>query len=266
MQIIDTHCHVSNRWYEPAESLLFEMDQHGVQHALLVQIGGEYDNSYQAQCVAAYPERLSSIVLVDVAQADAPDKLAAEAARGAVGVRLSAQARSPGPDPLAIWRKAQELGLPVSCQGRPQEFATADFASLVESLPELPIIIEHLGNVKHDNNPEPPYALAQQVFDLARFPNVYMKIHGLGEFAVRHLPVTAYPFHQPIPPFLEMVYDAFGPARMMWGSDYPPVSGREGYRNALQLTLAQFGDKARSDVEQIFAGCARSLFPTFVKT
>ncbi|MCH7786517.1 MAG: amidohydrolase family protein [Chloroflexi bacterium] len=35
------------------------------------------------------------------------------------------------------------------------------------------------------------------------------------------------------PPLIEMAYDAFGSRRMMWGSDYPPVSGREGYRNAL---------------------------------
>ena len=36
------------------------------------------------------------------------------------------------------------------------------------------------------------------------------------------------------PRLIEMAYDAFGPRRMMWGSDYPPVSGREGYRNALE--------------------------------
>ena len=31
-----------------------------------------------------------------------------------------------------------------------------------------------------------------------------------------------------------MAYEAFGPDRMMWGSDYPPSAGREGYRNTLE--------------------------------
>ena len=34
-------------------------------------------------------------------------------------------------------------------------------------------------------------------------------------------------------PLLKMTLDAFGSDRMMWGSDFPPVSFREGYRNSL---------------------------------
>jgi L-fuconolactonase len=30
-----------------------------------------------------------------------------------------------------------------------------------------------------------------------------------------------------------MALKAYGPERMMWGSDFPPVSGREGYGNAI---------------------------------
>ena len=32
----------------------------------------------------------------------------------------------------------------------------------------------------------------------------------------------------------EMTKDAFGVGRMMWGSDFPPAAGREGYGNALR--------------------------------
>jgi predicted TIM-barrel fold metal-dependent hydrolase len=50
----------------------------------------------------------------------------------------------------------------------------------------------------------------------------------------------------------------------MWGSDYPPVSGREGYTNALRLPMAELaripgcGDAER---DQIFGGTAQSIFP-----
>ena len=261
MQVVDTHCHVSLEWYNPVESLLFQMDQNQVQYALLIQMGGQYDNSYRSECVARYPDRLASVVMVDVNLTDAPDTLTSLAEQGAVGVRLSAGARSPGDDPLAIWRRADELGLVVSCSGSIDSFAADDFATLLETLPNLPIIIEHLGDINHHNNPEAPYSQAEKVFSLARYSNTAIKIHGLGEFADRNLPVTKFPFSKPIPPFLEMAYKAFGTAQMMWGSDYPPVSSREGYRNALQLARAQFKDKPTAKVEQIFGGTALTLFP-----
>ena len=60
---------------------------------------------------------------------------------------------------------------------------------------------------------------------------------------------------------LEEAYAAFGPRRMLWGSDFPPVSGREGYRNALRLPLEQFAARSAEDRELIFGGTALALFP-----
>ena len=34
MPIVDTHCHVSQVYYEPVETLLFQMDRAGVDHAV----------------------------------------------------------------------------------------------------------------------------------------------------------------------------------------------------------------------------------------
>jgi L-fuconolactonase len=232
---------------------------------LLIQIGGQYDNTYQTECVARYPDRLASVVMVDAGRPDAPETLAALAEQGAVGVRLSADTRSPGDDPLAIWRTADELGLVVSCSGSIDSFAGDDFAALLEALPSLPVVIEHLGGVTHRNSPETPYTQAARVFSLARFANTAIKIHGMGEFAVRHMPVTEFPFAVPVPPFLEMAYEAFGPARMMWGSDYPPVSTREGYRNALELTRAQFDHKPLEEIELIFGGTSLAYFSCFAE-
>jgi L-fuconolactonase len=261
MIIVDAHCHVSPYWYEPVETLLFQMERNDVEQAVLIQYMGQYDNDYQAACVARYPGRLASVVLVDTQAPDAPQQLEGLAEAGAAGVRLRADTRSPGGDPLAIWRKAEELGLPVSCNGGVEEFASARFAALVEALPRLPIVIEHLGSLNHPHGEEPPYEMRRRIFSLARFPNVYIKCHGLGEFCQRTTPVQQpFPFERPIPPLLEMAYEAFGPERMMWGSDFPPVSGREGYANALRLTREQFASQSERDRERIFGGVAREVF------
>lgn len=260
--IVDSHCHVSHSWYEPVETLRFQMERYGVSHAVLVQMQGQVNNAYQFDCVRRYPGIFAPVVIVDIARPDAPDRLARLAAEGASGVRLRATTRSPGDDPLAIWRTAGRLGLSVSCAGSSGEFASDGFAALVHSLPDVRIVIEHLGSQSRPDADDSERALRQRAFALARFPNCFIKITGLGEFCPRAMPVTEpFPFVQPVPPYLRQVYDAFGPARMMWGSDYPPVSAREGYGNALHGPMAHLADLDEAERALIFGGTARALFP-----
>jgi L-fuconolactonase len=259
VRIIDTHCHAALGWYEPIDVLLGQMDRNGVELAALIQMNGQSDNSYQADCVRRYPDRLRSVVIVDTNRPDAPAELERWVADGATGVRLRPDVRSPGDDPLAIWRKAAELGITVSCGGGRDAFADDAFAAVFEAFPTLPIVIEHLGGLKStDVDPAGP---RPKMFDLSRFPNAYAKIHGLGEFSQRAQPVREpFPFVEPIAPLIEMAYEAFGPNRLMWGSDYPPVSMREGYGNALKLTMDRLADKSDEERASIFGGVAARLF------
>jgi len=262
MLIVDSHCHVSPVWYEPVESLLFQMDRNGVERAVLVQMNGQADNEYQLDAVRRFPDRLVSVAWLEAERPGAPEQLTRLADQGASGVRLAATVRSPGDDPLAVWRAAAERGLTVTCGGASEEFLSRHFLELAQALPELRIVIEHLGG---EGDPEPGPNVSEQrrrVFDLARFPNLYMKIPGLGEFCRRRLPVAgAFPFERPIPPLLDMAYQTFGARRLMWGSDYPPVSAREGYQNSLRLTLEQFASSREGDRALIFGGVAHTLFP-----
>jgi L-fuconolactonase len=260
---MDGHCHATPVWYEPVESLVSMMDRAGVRHAVLVQIGGYFDNEYQESCLRRYPGRFASVVLVDWQRPDAVAQLEALVARGTVsGLRLRPEARSPGGDPLAIWRAAARLGLSLSISGDLQSFAADEWAVVLAAVPEVPVVMEHLGSVNTPDGEPPPYPLRRKVIDLARFPNAHIKIHGLGEFASRASPATApFPFVEPIPPFLEWAYDAFGPQRMMWGSDYGLVSGREGYQRAFQLTLERFAARSEADRRRIFGGTAQAVFP-----
>lgn len=258
--IVDSHCHISPVWYEPVEALLFQMDRNGVDHAVLIQMNGQADPTYQFQALCDFPGRFSSVVWLDARAPDAVETLKRLAERGISGVRLSATGRSPEGDGLAIWRMAGALGLSVSCGGTSRDFAGTEFAHLVGALPDLRIVIEHLGGLNYPGGDT--LEDRRRVFALARFPHLYIKIHGLGEFCTRRLPVAgSFPFETPIPPLLDMAYEAFGPGRMMWGSDYPPVSTREGYRNALRLTLEQFSSKSEDVRALIFGHVALTVFP-----
>ena len=51
------------------------------------------------------------------------------------------------------------------------------------------------------------------------------------------MPLAAQFGIEEIPPLPDMAYRAFGPQRRLWGSDYPSVGTREGYRNSLRGVL-----------------------------
>ncbi len=263
MRVVDGHCHVSPLWYEPVESLLFQMDRHGVERAILTQMFGQPDNAYQVGVVRRFPGRFASVVLVDPYRPDAPEQLERLVEEGASGLRLRPTARSQSDDPLALWQAAERLGIAVTCggvggpEGRGELFATDEFLDVVRSVPKLTIVIEHLGSLTNQSA-----EIQRKVLALSQYPNVYMKLHGLGEFCKRAMPVRGpFPFEEPIPPLLDMAYAAFGPSRLMWGSDYPPVSRLEGYGNALRLPKERLAAKGETAIRQIFEETALSVFP-----
>jgi L-fuconolactonase len=256
--VVDSHCHALPHWFEPVEVLLHQMNANGVEKATLVQVRGQFDNRYAIECVRRFPARFCAVVGVDTDRRDAPETLARWVEEGAVGVRLGPTVRSPGNDPLAIWRTAADLGIPVSAFGSPDEFTSSWFGQVLSELPNLRVIIEHLGRIGRDE--APPYSRFREILRLARYPNAYIKVHGLGEICPRPMPFPQPMRFPTIPPFMKMACDAFGASRMMWGSDFPPVAGREGYRNALQWTMDHIRDRSDADKEWIFGKTALSVF------
>ena len=258
MLIVDTHCHASQVWFQPVETLLSEMNMAGVDKASLVQIRGEYDNSYLIECMRRFPGRFSVVAMVDTELPDAPSILEGLVRQGCEGVRLGPLTRSPGPSPMAIWSKAADLGIPVSCLGSLEEFTSAEFELLFREFPTLPIVIEHLGGGGTDTSPG--WTEYKKVLQLARYPNASMKIHGFGEFCPRPMPmVHPNPFLD-VPPLVEMALEAFGANRLMWGSDFPPVAAREGYGNALRFPMEHIQFKSQADKEWAFGKTAASMF------
>ena len=265
MVVIDTHCHASPYWFEPIEVLLDEMTRNGVDKAALIQFRGVYDNSYLIECMRRFPGRFSAVVIVDISRSDAPQRLEEWVRQGAEGVRLGPVERSPGSDPLAIWRKAAELGIVVSSLGTAEEFASPEFETVIQEFPNLNIVIEHLGGVGAHfgggrSDKTIPYEVYNRVLALAKYPNTYMKVPGLGEICPRPMPlIQPMPFTD-IPPVIEMAIDAFGANRMMWGSDFPPSAAREGYGDTSRFPMEQVKFKSQEDKEWVFGKTAATLW------
>ncbi len=263
MVLIDGHCHASPLVFEPVEPLVFQMDQNGVDKAVLTQVLGQFDNSYQEECVARYPGRMASVGAVNVGEADAAEKVAYWAGRGMAGLRIRPEARSPEGDPLAVWRAAADAGIAINCGGAAANILSDDFSALVTEFADMPFVLEQLGGwTRPDCDKEDP--TWQGLMKLARFPNVSLKVPALGQIAPRQIgkPLPSEP------PVLDAskgsilieALEAFGADRLMWGSDFPVVGSREGYANALNWTRELFSERPQAEVDAIFGGTAQRIF------
>ena len=75
----------------------------------------------------------------------------------------------------------------------------------------LKLVIDHLGLTQGKD--AEAFVELDKVLALARHPNVAVKTSCLPHFASK-----PYPFAS-LHPYLRRVYDAFGPQRMLWGTD-----------------------------------------------
>ena len=267
---IDTHYHASLHWWEPIEVFIFHMDRCNVDKGVLIQFIGEYDNSYLLESVKRYPGRLTAIAYVDVASPTAIEDMERVWHAGAAGFRMPLPQPATLAKPHALWRKAQQLGSVVSVVGTTSQFASLEFEEAVRAVPDLPIVIEHMGVLNRlitaghgaDNDvPVPPYEEYRRVMELGKYPNVYIKVTGFSEYMPRPKVFSGPAFDlAKAPPFIDMCVDAFGAERMMVGTD-PSSSCREGYGNVwsdVELYLTRF-----SPAEQaaILGKTADQLFP-----
>lgn len=101
-----------------------------------------------------------------------------------------------------------------------------DVIALGEAVPELRIVLDHLGKPAVGTDAAPLRPSAEWLRDLAELgsrPHTYVKLSGLPEESKGRWSA------EQLTPFLDAALDAFGAERLMWGSDWPVVNLAGGY-------------------------------------
>jgi predicted TIM-barrel fold metal-dependent hydrolase len=115
------------------------------------------------------------------------------------------------PGVRALWKKAVDMGLVVELDLGPNY--ARDAGSAIAAFPGCKVLIDHMCNPKSGMIWE--YG---DVLDLARYPNVYMKMSSLGYMA------EDKPDYESLLPFTRRVIKEFGPSRMVWSGDSPHIA------------------------------------------
>jgi predicted TIM-barrel fold metal-dependent hydrolase len=264
MLIIDAHCHTSDNWEEPIETLLYQMQANGVSGAVLAQLNGHYDNTYILDCVRRHEGKFKAVVIVDPQDRDRTGTLESLRKQGAAGVRINLRREKEWSPDDPVLKLAGELGMIVSAIGNAENFASARFKKLLDNCPGTRFCLERLARSAHPgvDYATPPHDGYRAALECARWPNTTVKVPGIGEIVdrpSRFPPGSASPLVN-VPPLYDMAKEAFGARRMMWASNFPPCSHKEGYRNALRWVRDYPGFRNGDDLEWIMGKSAAKLW------
>lgn len=286
---IDAHVHVFERVSEafprevsslaPAgraatvEQLLREMDAAGIDRAVLIQMGGfQIEHHRYVLCsTSKWPDRFVAVGLVDVNDADPAARLdALYEAAGIAGIRLIGRLGDPNAasaEELAaygLFRRADQLGLNINLYCQSDQITNIE--RLVRAFPGVRVSLDHLGicpstafvpdrwgRPRFDDEPIPPPTYTR-ILDLARYPNVHIKVSG--EYAFSKEP---YPYRD-LRPMVEQIYHAYGAERMMWCSDFPWIVEEPGYRRLAALLDRHLPHLAEGEKALIAGGNALEVW------
>ncbi|MFF4799022.1 amidohydrolase family protein [Streptomyces sp. NPDC001351] len=232
--------------------LIPEAQAAGVDRTVLVQTITVPEETPEFLALAAAHDLIAGVVgWTDLTRPDITDELARlrELPGGHYlkGIRHQVQGEpDPGwllrPDVRRGLAAVADAGLVYDLVVLPHQLPACTKAA--DALPQLTFVLDHLGKPPIDSGALKPWAT--ELHALAALPNTAAKLSGLvTEAAPGSWTVDG------LRPYTDTALEAFGPARLMFGSDWPVCTDRATYGEVLSATqelTADLDAAARADV------------------
>jgi L-fucono-1,5-lactonase len=156
--------------------------------------------------------------------------------------------RSPGVRRgLAVLETA---GLPFDLMIRPAHFPAA--LQTAREHPGLQFVLDHLGKPPVASGELEPWAAG--IRSLAAEANVACKLSGLQTIAS---PDWTY---AELAPYIDVALEAFGPARLIFGSDWPVCTQAASYRSVCDVAQTACSGLSPPERSAVLAGTARAIY------
>lgn len=275
LRIVDPHVHVwknDPRYPWPKElasppkedalpeTLLKLMAQHGVEKTVIVHvIYYRWDCRYAADAVRAHPDKFMGVCRIDPESRQPASDLDHWVSEGFHGVRLSPAVGAGGEwindvaQMDAIWNRTAQLKIPMCVLCSISRIP--DVEKVIQRHDgRLDVCIDHMADSPIDQPDE-----LEKLLRLARYPRVHVKLSHLWSLSKQDYPYRDT--HDQV----HRLYDAFGPQRLMWGTDWPAIDEYCGYARALALYRDEIKFFNDEDRKWILGETALGLWP-FDKT
>jgi L-fuconolactonase len=274
--ILDGHCHAWRLWPyssvvpDPQDrgsvgQLLYEMDEYAVEQATIVCAAIEHNSDnldYVAAACEQHSDRLQMVADHDC-QWSATYHAPGSAARlralddryNLVGFTHYVFEQNDGwlqsEDADAVFRLAAERQLIVNLAASPAW--QADLRAIAGRHPTVPVLCHTLGGVRAEEGLDSD-GLAE-VIASAAVANIYIKVAGL------HYCTDSgwdYPWTGVVAMF-EKIFEAYGPARLCWGSDFPASKRFTTYGQSLEVVRRHCSFLSAEDLRLILGENLRGL-------
>jgi L-fuconolactonase len=231
--------------------------QGGMDGSVAVQADqSESETSFLLEFAESHPAVLGVVGWVDLRAPELPERLEHFSRFGRFrGVRHVAQA-----EPDDFLNRAEVVrgigmlgpfGLTYDILVYPRQLTAA--LSLVRRLPDQPFVVDHMAKPLIAEGVLEPWA--SRMRELASHPNVWCKVSGL----VTEADWTGWR-PEDFRPYLDVVFDAFGPDRVMFGSDWPVCLLAAEYGQVLELIEAYTEALSASERTAVFGGNAAGFY------
>lgn len=238
------------------EMLLAHMKANGVTRTVLIQvIHYRWDNSYTAAVLKQYPQYFRGIARINPEDPAAPDhfsKLVEES--GFLGIRISPAANASGdwikgPLMAPLFERARQLKRSMNILMPASRIP--DVTPLLDQFHDVDVVIDHMADCPLGNEKELGFLTG-----LKRYPNLFVKVSHTWSLSKQEYP---YKDSQTL---VKAVYDAFGPKRLMWGTDWPIVENSNcTYEKALALVRDEMSFLNAEDKEWMLSKTVARVFP-----
>jgi L-fuconolactonase len=127
----------------------------------------------------------------------------------------------------------QDMGLIYELLVLPKQLPVA--VELVQKFPEQTFVLDHIAKPLIRDTILSPWK--EYIYTLAEQPNVYCKLSGMvTEASWQNWKKADFV------PYLTIVFDAFGPGRLMIGSDWPVCTLAGSYSEIMQIVIEYIAD------------------------
>lgn len=262
--ILDTHVHfwnfdpVRDAWIDETMEVIRKdftpMDVidaargTGVDGFVAVQADqSEDETNYLLSLARAHPEIKGVVGWMDLCHPNLPNQLEKYSNEPLLkGLRHIVQAEPPGFMDRQDFRQGilalKDTGLTYDILVFAPQLEEA--SRLVADFPDQPFILDHLGkpNIRESKLDSWQHDLN----NLATYPNCYCKLSGLVTEAHWNRWTTTE-----LLPYLETALEAFGPSRLVFGSDWPVCRLAASYNQVVDLVLDAIGTLSPAEQHQI---------------
>ena len=231
------------------------MKSNGVRRTVIIQvIHYRWDNRYVASVLKQYSQYFRGVARVNPEDPAAPDHLSRLTEEdGFHGVRLRPAGDASGDwirGPLmeALWRRCRDLKVPMTKLAPISRMPGV--MRLADRFSDLTIVIDHMADCPLDQPQELENLLA-----LRRFPRLFVKIShswSLSSQAYSYLDSQRQ---------IRLLYDTFGPHRLIAGTDWPLVEKYCTYGEAIDIARSRINFLNSEDKRWICGLTATQVWP-----